>query len=653
MYGRIVVPPLNPFNPPARKRRAFLAVLVIGAMLATLGTAFFRTQVIRNTEFTLRSDGNRFRMIPIPAPRGTIFDRNGKVIGETVTGYTLSVEPGPPDTVRARLAPLIPLLGLDSTAVAEIMGRARKHPLEPVVVSDGLSFEQLSRFHEQLKRPEGVLLEPRPIRRYPYGDAVSHLVGYVAEISEPELERKEWDGYRMGQHIGKAGVEREYERLVGGTPGTRYVEVDARGRLVRRFSEQLSTAPTAGRDLHLTIDLDLQRYARAVFPQGMRGAVVAMVPSTGEILTMYSSPTYDPNVLVGRIRSEVWSALNGDPARPLINRATFGIYPPGSTWKLATAIVGLEQGVITPEMVMPIACTGGMAYAGRYSRCWKKEGHGPQNLLQAIANSCNVYFYQLGIRLRIDLLTREGTRLGFARKTGVDLPGEKTGTFPSGRAWYKKRFGWTPPPSEVMNLSIGQGPNSQTPIRMAQFFSALSGDGTAAAPHVLASRAEGPPETDLRVSRETLEALREGMARVVEEGGSAHAVELTRWKLSGKTGTSQNSQDLKRPHAWFTGFAGPRGGAPEIVVAVVVEFGESGSGAAAPVAARIANFYLNKKHGFRTERIEDAQPTNAPKQTTPRRSARSAPRPAPTVPDRDVRITLSAPPEPTVAGGGT
>jgi penicillin-binding protein 2 len=615
---------------------------VILVMLATLGAAFFRTQVIRNTEFILRADDNRFREVVIPAPRGTVYDRNGQVIAETITGYTLSVEPGPMDSVRTRVLGVIPVLERDSTHVPEILERARAHPLEPVVVSHHLTFRQLSRLQEHPVKLPGMLLQARPIRRYPHGEAVAHLVGYVAEISARELGSPAWEGYRRGQMIGKAGVEREYERTLGGRPGARFVEVDARGRVVGRFAEQLSTPPEAGHDVRLTIDLDLQRYARAVFPQEMRGAVVAMIPSTGEVLALYSSPTYDPNLLVGRIPPKVWRELNTDPARPLINRATHGIYPPGSTWKLATALIGLEKGVIKPEDRMPFSCTGGMSYAGRYSRCWKKEGHGYQDLVGAIANSCNVYFYQLGIRLGIGLLTEEGTRLGFSRETGIDLPVEKVGTFPSGRDWYKRRFGWTPPPSEVMNLAIGQGPNSQTPIRMAQFFSALAGNGTAAAPHLRVRGERRPVETDLRVQPRTLEAVRRGMAQVLEPGGTAAASALRRWKLYGKTGTSQNTADPKRPHGWFTGFAGRRNGPPEIVVAVIVEFGESGSGAAAPVASKVAGYYLDKKYGYPTPPIDSVVPSEVPtKHPAPSRRRVQAP------PVLEVRtmpeVTLTAP----------
>jgi penicillin-binding protein 2 len=592
---------LSPYHPHALRRRALQAMLGVGLTLTLLGAAFFRTQIVQNEELRLQADGNRFRVVPLPAPRGTVYDRHGRTIAETVAGYVLSVEPGPADSIRARLQPLVGRLGVDSAVIEAAVQRAPRHRVEPVPVLENLSFQQISQLEERGRLPRGVLLEARPLRRYPAGAAVAHLVGYVSEISDRELEDPQWQGYRAGQPIGKGGIERAYEQQLGGQLGARYVEVNARGRLVRSFAAQYSEPPQAGEDIRLTIDLDLQRYVHQVFPAGMRGAVVAMRPGTGEILALYSAPSFDPNLLAGGIDPAVWASLNRDPARPLINRAIKGIYPPGSTWKLATAMIGLERGYITPERVMPIACTGGMAYAGRYSRCHKVEGHGPQNLIQAIANSCNVYFYQLGILLGLDQLATEGTRLGFSRKTGVDLPGESGGIFPSGRDWYVRRFGWRPPPSEVMNVSIGQGPNSQTPLRMAQFFSAVaSPDGKARAPH-LRLGATTEVETDLGVHRQTLEAVWQGMSRVIEEGGTAHAVELERWRLYGKTGTAQNSQDARRHHAWFTGFAGPRDGSPpEIVVAVIVEFGQSGSRTAAPVGARIADFYLNRLHGFAT-----------------------------------------------------
>ncbi len=579
-----------------------MATLTIALMLCSLGAAYFRTQIVQNEDYTLRSNDNRLRVIPIPAARGAVYDRNGKLIAETVTTSSLYLEPLPAGATERELKLLQPQLQLTDSAVAALLDERKERPREALEVRKELGFDQVSWIEEHRAELPGLTLEALPQRRYPQGEAVAHLIGYVGEISERELaDSARWGGYKMGQEVGKAGIEREYESVLGGRPGERYVEVDARGKVIRQLAPEETKPPVAGRDIRLTLDLELQRFAHQIWPEDLNGAVVAMVPSTGEILALYSHPTYDPNLLLGRIPQDVWKRLNTDPRHPLVNRAIAGIYPPGSTFKLATAIIGLEKGVIRADTHMPIPCTGGMTYAGRYSRCWKPEGHGYLDLAGAIAHSCNVYFYQLGIWLGLNQLAREGTRLGFSRKTGVDLPAEQTSTFPASSAWYRKRFGWTPTPSEVMSLAIGQGPNSQTPLRMAQFMSALAGDGTAPTPHLLRGAAPRPRETDLHVTPPVMRAVREGMARVTEPGGTAYFASLERWKLYGKTGTAQNGQDAVRNHAWFTGFAGPPGGEPEIAVAVVVEFGGHGGVTAAPIGAKIADFYLNKIHGFPTD----------------------------------------------------
>jgi penicillin-binding protein 2 len=640
---------VSPFHPQSRRRRATLTTVLIVLALGTLGSAFYRAQVIRAADFALRAEDNRLRLIPIPAPRGTVYDRNGNIIAETVASYALYLERGPVDSARVRIEKLARFLEMDSVRAEDLIQRVRRQPHQPLLIANTLTFEEVSRLEENRSDLPWIVLDARPLRRYPEGEAVAHLMGYVAEISERELADTAWQDYRMGQQIGKSGIERRYERSLGGKAGARYIEVDARGRTVGPFTAGRTVQPIPGQDLQLTLDLELQRFAHRIFPKHLPGAIVAMVPSTGEVLALYSHPTYDPNLLVGGVSPRVWRALNEDRARPLLNRTTHGIYPPGSTWKLATALIALEKGVITPQMRMPMSCGGGMSYAGRYSRCWNPRGHGLQDLVSAIATSCNVYFYQLGIRLGLNQLAREGARLGFNRRTGIDLPTESAGTFPDGSDWYKRRFGWTPTPSEVMSLSIGQGPNAQTPIRMTQFFAALAGDGTARTPHlVLGDETEFEIETDLRVSSATLAATREGLARVTAPGGTAYMSSLRHWKLYGKTGTSQNTQDPKRPHAWFTGFAGPPEGDPEIVVAVVVEFGESGSQAAAPLAAKVADFYLNQKYGLPTdpsaqtlrERLTSGRPaeparpaSTAPPQAAPAASNGTADRtPAPTAP---------------------
>jgi penicillin-binding protein 2 len=595
------VSPSHPFHPHSRRRRAGLATLLIGTLVCSLGSAYFRTQIIQNDDYTLRSDDNRLRVITIPAPRGAVYDRNGELIAETVTTYMLFLDTPAEDSTRAGLAALKPALQLSDSVVAALLAQREKQPAEPLLISKDLSFEQVSWVEEHRAELPRLTLEPLPQRRYMEGEAVAHLVGYTAEISERELaDSTKWVGYKAGQLVGKSGIEKQYEAILGGHPGERYVEVDARGKVIGMLAPEEAKKPVAGKDIRLTIDLELQRFAHSIFPEGKNGAIVAMVPSTGEILALYSHPTFDPNELIEGISPQLWTSLNTDPRRPLLNRATAGIYPPASTFKLATALIGLERGVITPETKMPYPCSGGMSYAGRYSRCWKKEGHGALDLAGAIQNSCNVYFYQLGIWLGLSQLTAEGTRLGFSRPTGIDLPSEKAGTFPAGTEWYRKRFGWTPTPSEVMSLAIGQGPNAQTPLRVAQFYSALAGNGTAAAPHLMVNAPNARRrETDLRVGRQALLAVRLGMARVTEPGGTAYMSSLKRWKLYGKTGTGQNSGG--DDHAWFAGFAGPIGGEPEIAVSVIVEFGEHGSSAAAPLAAKVADFYLNKKHGLTTD----------------------------------------------------
>jgi len=594
--------PQSPFNLRSKQRRGLTATLLIAAFTIFLGASFFRTQVVRSHDYVLRADENRMRVIPIPAPRGTVFDRNGELVAETITSYSLALQPTSPDSARSALSLLQGPLQLSDDDVQRLLDAIDSKPHEPTLLARSLDFQQVSWIEEHRMDLPMLELEAFPRRHYPAGQAIAHLIGYVGEITRAELaDSVNWAGYRMGQLVGQSGVERQYEQTLGGVPGERYAEVDARGRIVGTLAPKAAKAPIGGGELHLTIDLGLQQFIDSIFPKGQSGAVVAMVPSTGEVLALYSYPTYDPNRLTGGIDPVFWNQLNTDARLPLLNRATSGVYAPGSTWKLATAIVGLESGVIEPTSRMPIGCSGGMSYAGRYSRCWQPAGHGSLDLTGAIANSCNVYFYQLGIWLGLNQLSQEGTRLGFSRRTGIDLPTERAGSFPTDADWYREEFGWSPTPSEVMSLSIGQGPNAQTPIRMAQFFAALAGDGTAPEPRLRSEPTrDAPPETDLMLGSGTLAVLRDGLAKVMEPGGTAYMSSLESWKMYGKTGTAENPQDPDKPHAWFTGFAGPPNGLPEIALAVIIEFGDSGSGAAAPIAAKAADYYLNSKYELPT-----------------------------------------------------
>ena len=581
-----------------RPNRTLAAVFTITFVLSVLLTAFFQTQVIAGKQFALRAEENRLRPIVIPAPRGTIVDRNGEVVATSLTAYSVSILPGDSIVVSTTLRDLMPFLGLAQEDVDELLAKRNGRPHDLLEVTSRAAFSQAAAIEERRAAFPNLLVVERPQRYYPAGPAIGHMIGYVTEITKEQLEEPAYSeaGYRQGRLIGQAGMEKQYELQLTGEDGARYVEVDAKGRVVDPTSSVGALAPKPGGQLKLTIDLPLQRYVHEIFPDSMKGAVVAMVPSTGEVFALYSNPTYDPNSFVGRIPPVLWRELNTDPRKPLLNRAITAIYPPASTWKLATAVVGVQRGMLNANTRMPIACTGGMAYAGRYARCWYRAGHGSLDLGGAIENSCNVYFYQVGIRLGLAELARAGTRMGFARRTGIDIPGEAKPIFPTGTDWLQRRFGYVAP-SDVMSLAIGQGPNSQTVINMASFYSAMAGNGTGVAPHLVtnAVTAERTPIVDLGLDRTGLEAIWEGLRLVTEEEGTALQSSLARYKLYGKTGTAQNPQGPD--HGWFVGFAGVPGQSPEIVVATIVENGLHGD-AAAPLAAKIANFYLDRKHGL-------------------------------------------------------
>lgn len=593
------------FQPDTRQRRTMSALFAISFVVAVLLTAFFQTQVVSGAQYMVMSEDNRLRPVVIPAPRGTVYDRYGEIVATSIPGFSVMLMPGTEEVIQRTLQDLQPFLGLANTDIERLMEKRAGRPHDLLDVTTDATFSQVAALEERRTSFPNLLVVERPKRYYPAGAALGHMIGYVAEISREELKLEQYAeaGYRQGRWIGKAGLEKEYELHLSGEDGARFVEVDAMGRIVNPRTTVAVQPPTPGEDLKLTLDLRLQKYAAEIFPDTMKGAVVAMVPSTGEVLAAYSNPSYDPNDFVGGIQSRLWSALQNDPLKPLLDRSIYALYPPASTWKLATAVAGVKKGLVKANTRMPIGCSGGMTYAGRYARCWYSAGHGSLDLARAIEKSCNVYFYQLGIQLGLKELTAFGTRVGFNRRTGIDLPGEGRGTFPTGPDWYMKRFNYVAP-SEVMSLAIGQGPNSQTVLKMAQFYSALAGNGTAPAPH-LAVEASGTEEgdpIDMELDAEGLKAIWAGLELVTKDGGTAWLSSLERYQLYGKTGTAQNPHG--DDHGWFVGFSGKPGGNPEIVVAAIIEHGLHGSDVG-PMAAKLINFYLDRKHGLPF----DAQPT--------------------------------------------
>ena len=572
------------------KRGRVASVIVAGAMVFLMA-GFFRSQVLNHQKYDMQSKTNRLRELPLPAPRGVIFDRNNKVIADNVIGYSVSVLAMKEDTLRAVLQRLTGTISITPQQIEQSVRRFRRAPTRPTVIIPDASFDVVSVLEEHRSQFPGLIIQSAPRRFYPDGPVVASFVGYVGEVSEAELAQSAFADYKAGQQVGKQGLEKQYESLLRGKEGSQYVEVDARGRIVRNSGAQQDLIPEAGPDLHTNIDLDLQKFVAGIFGDSLQGGAVAIDPQTGGVLALYSAPSFDGNRFIGGVSVKYYDSLRTDERRPLYNKALQGTYPPGSTWKLATTAIGLETGAVKMTDRFPIPCTGGMQFGSRYFRCWKPEGHGFVDLKGAIAKSCDVYFYQLGLRLGLARLVAGGVAIGFDKKAGIDLPEELRPRFPKTIEYYDNKYGkggWNS--SLVLSLAIGQGDNSQTILNMARFYTALGTDGKAARPQIK----KGTPERVqvFQLTNDQLEQMRQALVGVVTSGTAA-ASAIKGVQLAGKTGTAQTGRwenGVELNHGWFVGFAPAN--KPSIVVAVMIEFGGHGTRAAA-IASKIIQAYLH------------------------------------------------------------
>jgi len=574
------------FHPHAVTRRADAGRLLVILLFVVLAVAFFRIQVLGADRYKLDSENNRLRPVPVPAPRGLIVDRNGVVLAENVPGYTIALIASDADSLRRVLEDLIaPIADLDSLQIAAIVRRFLRAPHEPTIIRRDASFELVSALEESRLRIKGLVIEPQPKRRYLHGSIVAHVLGYVGEVTEQELASGEFRGARIGTIVGRDGLERQYDETLRGEDGQRFIEVDALGRTVKEVQEG-GVRAQQGDTLRTTIDIELQAFVDRAFPDGWRGALVALDPRSGEVLALYSSPSYDPNLFVGGMDPDTWRALSQAPDNPLFNRAIEGRYAPASPFKLAVAASALNRGLVDLDSHMDIPCEGGMLYGNRYFRCWREEGHGDLTLGEAIYHSCDVYFYQLGLRITLADLLADGAAMGFLELAGIDLPDERQPVFPPSVDYYDQRYGprgWTS--GVTLNLAIGQGENSQTVINMVKFYAKLANqNGVAFDPWLV--RTDAANESSLDLSAEHLAQLREALVMVLEEG-TAMGARVSQLRIAGKTGTAQNPHGL--PHGWFVGFAPAED--PEIVVGAVVEFAEHGS-SVAPLVTNIIQRHL-------------------------------------------------------------
>ena len=570
-------------NDVARRARMSSLALVLG-FLFLIG-AFFKTQVIQNHQYVMQSEENRLRPIPLPAPRGIIYDRHGEVIAENLPAYSVSITAPNVDSLRAALNDLASTLQLEPYQINAAIRRYRRAPTRPTVVLPDASIDIVSVLEEHRLDFPRLIIQSVPKRYYPDGPMVASFVGYTGEITESDLNDPKYANYKPGQEIGKAGLEKQYESILHGREGVRFDEVDARGRPVRGEGPRPDLNPLGAPPLYTNIDLDLQKFMVGIFADSLQGGAVAIDPTTGEVLALYSAPSWDPNKFTGGIPADYYKQLLNDKRRPLVNKAIQGRYPPGSTFKLATSVIALKDGLVGLKEHMPVSCSGGLQYGSRYFRCWEKKGHGSLDLEGAIKHSCDVYFYQLGLKVGLSRMIAGGISLTMRDKSGIDLPEENQPFWPYAIDYYNKKYGRNWSNAETLNLAIGQGANSQTVVNMAKLYTALATRGQESRPeiaHLVPQRRQL-----YKLSQEQDSVLLEGMKAVLEAGGTAGASAIQGLTLAGKTGTAQNSGGAD--HGWFVGFA--PADHPKIVVAVLLEFGLHGS-RAAHIASAIIGHYL-------------------------------------------------------------
>ncbi|RMF87431.1 MAG: penicillin-binding protein 2, partial [Nitrospirae bacterium] len=606
--------PLPPVAPSLHHRQSELLqiqrrLIWLGALLflglAGVVARLWYLQVLEGERYQHLANRNIYRVVRLPALRGAIRDRNGVVLAGNRPAYDLVAIPE--DLADRRHCPpaLRRLFPEEADRFDALLARARKRRIpsfRPVVLKEDLPWEQMAQVERLAPEMPGITIRPVPVRHYPEGSLAAHLLGYVGKISERQLASPDYAGYHATDEVGQSGVERVYERILRGRDGHKLIQVDSLGREQRVLSVE---PPQAGADLYLTLDARLQREAERLLGE-RTGAVVALDPRSGAVLALASHPTFDPNLFAAGLGGEQWRRLRRDPTVPLMDRAIQGQYPPGSVFKLVLAAAALEEDLGNVQFF----CDGGLEYHGRRYRCWKRWGHGLTDLRRSLVESCDVFYYELGLRLGIDRIARYARRLGLGRPTGIDLPGEASGLIPD-RAWKRRRHHEPWWGGETLSASIGQGFVLATPVQLARMVAAIADRGILRRPYVAAAAGRGPtPEPlgrakavgVLPLSVAHLESLRAAMeAAVMGRHGTGRRARVKGIRVAGKTGTAQvvgmeeqaaeaKGKRRHRDHALFVCFAPVE--APTIAIAVVVEHGGHGGESAAPIAGALLDYYF-------------------------------------------------------------
>jgi len=570
-------------------------------VLALLWGRFFFLQGLSGQDYMRHSEANALRRIPVTAPRGLILDRDHRVLVDNRPSYSLFLIPYGfiADTAAVHRLAVITGLEVDEINLRLLPGRSA--PFRPIRLLRDMDFDTLTRIEEDRDALPGVYVQVEPVRAYGDSVRVSHVLGYVGEVSATELGDENRRDLETGDLAGKQGIEKYYDVLLRGRRGYRYTLVDAVGREIDHFGGRRDVAAVPGRNLQLTLNRDLQRLAEMALV-GKRGAIVALNPQNGEVLALASAPDFPLTVFARHLAPAVWQALIHDAGHPLLNRAIQAQLPPGSIYKPVTTLAGLETGQI--DLSDTLTCTGGWPVGRRFYPCWKSEGHGPVSLIEALAQSCNSYFYRLSLGLEFEDWHRWGDRLGVGQKSGVDLPNEASGLLPAS-SYMDEKYGrgrWKR--GQLANLAIGQGDLLVTPMQMAVLAALIGSGGRRVTPHLALSTetVDGgwrhiiPDSTVLPIDSRWIALIKAGMADAVNTpAGTAQAAKVRGVSVCGKTGSAQNPHG--ESHAWFMGFAPME--APEIAIAVMVEQGGSGGRSAAPLAGSLL------RHHFGTGSTDD------------------------------------------------
>jgi len=613
----------------------------VAVCFVVLVGSFWFLQIPQHDLYLERAESNHQRTLPLRAPRGVMFDRQGRVLVENRSAFSISILREHSKNLDRTVRSLAEVTGAPEDQLREAIDRHKYEPAyRPIVVLTDATLAQVAAVTARRLEFPDVVVQEVPTRQYPSNALAAHLFGYVGEASQEQVSQ---GVFPMGAIVGQQGIEKIYNTMLMGQDGARHVMVNSMGREIQKLEE---VPPVEGRRVQLTIDLAMQKAAEDAFKfYGYHGAAMIMEPKTGEVMTFVSTPAYDPNAFTGGIDRVTWQSLNTDELKPLQDRAIQGRYSPGSTFKLIVATAALEEGVATPDF--KVHCSGGAVFYGRYFKCHLKGGHGTVDMRHAIEKSCNVYFYTLGNMVGIDRLHLWAERLGLAGKTGIDLPNEIDSIVPS-TEWKKQHTGERWYPGETISVSIGQGQVSVTPASMATMMATLANGGTRVIPHLVRAVDEGkgwqpvpPPANPFKpmlLKPTTVQAIHDGLWLVVNGAGTGGRGRIPGRDVAGKTGTAQvisiegkerargSGKDL-RDHGWFV-FMVPRDN-PELAGAVFAEHAEHGY-LAAPIARHIIETYYAEKEGRPLPSLQ--APTPAP--GTPARTvatvASGAPRTAAT-----------------------